>query len=51
MLHHVYPEMTTDQYNYVVIKVYAYGPNQNYSYKFAVTGTGTFECIEGPVAL
>ena len=51
VLHHVYPEMTTDQYNYVVIKVYAYGPNQNYSYKFAVTGTGTFECIEGPVAL
>lgn len=51
VLHYVYPEMTQDDYNFVVVKVYAYGPNANYSYKFAVTGTGTFTYVEGPVAL
>ena len=47
VLHYVYPEMTADDYNKVVIKVYAYGPNANYAYTFNVTGTGEFTYEEG----
>jgi hypothetical protein len=47
VLHYVYPEMTADDYNKVVIKVYAYGPNANYAYTFNVTGTGVFTYEEG----
>ena len=47
VLHYVYPEMTADDYNKVVIKVYAYGPNATYAYTFNVTGTGEFTYEEG----
>lgn len=45
VLHYVYPTMTADQYKKVVIKVYAYGPNKNYSFDFAVVGEGQFEYV------
>lgn len=47
VLGYVYPEMTPEEYKKVVIKVYAYGPNVNYSYTFDVTGKGTFAYAEG----
>lgn len=45
VLHYVYPTMTPEQYKKVVVKVYAYGPNANYAFSFAVTGEGTFAYI------
>lgn len=43
----MYPEMTPEEYKKVVIKVYSYGPNKNYSFTFNVTGKGTFTYAEG----
>ena len=45
VLHYVYPTMTPEEYKKVVIKVYAYGPNKNYSFDFAVVGEGQFEYV------
>lgn len=45
VLGYVYPEMTTADYKKVVIKVYAYGPNKNYSLAFEVVEKGTFKYI------
>ena len=42
VLGYMYPEMTPDEYKKVVIKVYSYGPNKNYSFTFDVTDKGTF---------
>lgn len=47
VLGYVYPEMTADEYKKVIIKVYAYGPNKNYSLAFEVVDKGTFEFIDG----
>lgn len=45
VLHYVYPEMTPAQYKKVVIKVYAYGPNADYSFTFDVVDTGKFAYV------
>ena len=45
VLGYVYPEMTPDEYKKVVIKVYAYGPNLNYSFTFDVVDTGKFAYV------
>lgn len=45
VLHYVYPSMTPEQYKKVVVKVYAYGPNKNYSFDFTVVGEGQFEYV------
>lgn len=45
VLGYVYPEMTTADYKKVVIKVYAYGPNKDYSLAFEVVEKGTFQYI------
>ena len=42
VLSYVYPEMTSEEYKKVIIKVYAYGPNKNYSLTFDVVETGKF---------
>ena len=47
VLSYVYPEMTPAEYKKVVIKVYAYGPNQNYAFTFNVVDTGKFAYEEG----
>lgn len=47
VLSYVYPEMTPAEYKKVVIKVYAYGPNVNYSFTFDVVDTGKFQYVEG----
>ena len=43
VLGYVYPELTADDYKKVIIKVYAYGPNKNYSLTFNVVEQGKFE--------
>ena len=43
VLGYVYPELTADDYKKVIIKVYAYGPNKNYSLTFNVVEQGQFE--------
>ena len=50
VLHYVYPTMTPEEYKKVVIKVYAYGPNKNYSFDFAVVGEGQFEYVVDSIA-
>ena len=45
VLSYVYPEMTSDEYKKVVIKVYCYGPNKNYSLTFDVVDTGKFAYV------
>lgn len=45
VLGYMYPEMTPDQYKKVVIKVYCYGPNKNYSFTFDVVETGKFAYV------
>ncbi|MBO7198561.1 MAG: hypothetical protein J6V26_00845 [Alistipes sp.] len=45
VLGYMYPEMTSDEYKKVVIKVYCYGPNKNYSFTFAVADKGVFEYV------
>lgn len=45
VLGYVYPEMTPEEYKKVVIKVYCYGPNKNYSYTFSVVEQGKFEYV------
>ena len=45
VLGYVYPEMTPEDYKKVVIKVYAYGPNLNYSFTFDVVEKGTFAYV------
>ena len=45
VLSYVYPEMTSDEYKKVVIKVYCYGPNKNYSLTFDVVETGKFAYV------
>ena len=42
VLGYMYPEMTPEQYKKVVIKVYCYGPNKNYSFTFDVVEAGKF---------
>ena len=42
VLGYMYPEMTPEEYKKVVIKVYSYGPNKNYSFTFDVIEKGTF---------
>lgn len=43
VLGYVYPEVTADDYKKVIIKVYCYGPNKNYSLTFNVVEQGKFE--------
>ena len=43
VLGYMYPEVTPDDYKKVVIKVYCYGPNKNYSFTFNVVDRGQFE--------
>ena len=38
-------QMTPEQYKKVVIKVYCYGPNKNYSFTFDVVETGKFAYV------
>ena len=45
VLGYMYPEMTPEQYKKVVIKVYCYGPNKNYSFTFDVVEAGKFAYI------
>ena len=45
VLSYMYPEMTPDQYKKVVIKVYCYGPNKNYSFTFDVVEAGKFAYV------
>ena len=45
VLGYMYPEMTPEQYKKVVIKVYCYGPNKNYSFTFDVVETGKFAYV------
>ena len=45
VLGYMYPEMTPEQYKKVVIKVYCYGPNKNYSFTFDVVETGKFTYV------
>ena len=45
VLSYMYPEMTSDDYAKVVIKVYCYGPNKNYSFTFTVVETGKFAYV------
>ena len=42
VLGYMYPEMTPEQYKKVIIKVYCYGPNKNYSFTFDVVEVGKF---------
>ena len=46
VLSYMYPEMTSDEYKKVVIKVYSYGPNKNYSFTFDVLEQGKFAYVE-----
>ena len=43
VLGYMYPEVTADDYKKVVIKVYCYGPNKNYSFTFDVVDEGKFQ--------
>ena len=43
VLGYMYPEITADDYKKVVIKVYCYGPNKNYSFTFDVVDEGKFQ--------
>ena len=45
VLGYMYPEMTPEQYKKVVIKVYCYGPNKNYSFTFDVVEAGKFAYV------
>ncbi len=45
VLGYMYPEMTPEQYKKVIIKVYCYGPNKNYSFTFDVVETGKFAYV------
>ena len=45
VLGYMYPEMTPEQYKKVVIKVYCYGPNKNYSFTFNVVEAGKFAYV------
>lgn len=47
VLGYMYPEMTPEEYNQVVIKVYDYISKANWAYTFKTVGTGTFEYVEG----
>ena len=49
VLSYMYPEMTSDEYKKVVIMVYAYGPNANYSFTFDVVDTGKFAYVEDSI--
>ncbi len=42
VLGYMYPEMTPEQYKKVIIRVYCYGPNKNYSFTFDVVEAGKF---------
>ncbi len=43
VLGYAYPDITADDYKKVIIKVYAYGPNKNYSLTFDVVEQGKFQ--------
>lgn len=43
VLGYMYPEITADDYKKVVVKVYSYGPNKNYSFTFDVVEQGKFQ--------
>ena len=47
VLGYMYPEMTANEYNSVIVKVYDYISKANWAYTFKVVGTGTFEYVEG----
>lgn len=50
VLGYMYPEMTADEYKKVVVKVYCYGPNKNYSFTFDVVGQGQFAYVADSIA-
>ena len=50
VLGYVYPEVTTDDYKKVIIKVYSYGPNKNYSFTFDVVEQGKFVYVADSIA-
>lgn len=50
VLGYMYPEMTADEYKKVVVKVYGYGPNKNYSFTFDVVGQGQFAYVADSIA-
>ena len=43
VLGYMYPEVTIDDYKKIVVKVYCYGPNKNYSFTFDVVEQGKFQ--------
>ena len=43
VLGYMYPEVTIDDYKKIVIKVYCFGPNKNYSFTFDVVEQGKFQ--------
>lgn len=43
VLGYMYPEVTADDFKKVIIKVYCYGPNKNYSFTFDVVEKGKFQ--------
>ncbi len=47
VLSYMYPEVTYDIHNQIVVKVYDYISKTNYAYTFATIGKGQFEYVEG----
>ena len=45
VLGYMYPEVTIDDYKKIVIKVYCFGPNKNYSFTFDVVEQGKFQYV------
>ena len=43
VLGYVYPDVTSEEYQKVVVKFYAYGPNLNYAVTYKVVDKGVFE--------
>lgn len=47
VLSYMYPEVTYEDHNQIVVKVYDYVSKTNYAYTFATVGKGQFEYVEG----
>ena len=47
VLSYMYPEVTYEIHNQIVVKVYDYISKTNYAYTFATIGKGQFEYVEG----
>ena len=47
VLSYMYPEVTYEIHNQIVVKVYDYVSKTNYAYTFATIGKGQFEYVEG----